>query len=240
MSERPYFSLFGPAIRPQYYEDNYNNISNGNNIPFEIVFVGNVPPRRIMPDNFRYIYSEASPAQCWDIAARETNGVLMISSGDDIKYSKNFLNRAYYYTTIFDLDKTLISFRYRYQWGPNYNGLAIDEGGFFKFGEPGFSVLGASGIFRKDLWIKLGGLDNRFFGSFADIDITFRHFYELGMNFFIPPDCFIIEIPKDRGEKRGSNLIARSDPISLLDSLWIKDGVFSKKRVLDVRSFIYE
>jgi hypothetical protein len=150
-----------------------------------------------MPDNFRYIYSEKSPAQCWDIAARETNSDFIIVAADDVRYSRNFLNRIYYYTTIFDMDKTLMAFRYRYQWGPNYNGLAIDEGGFFKFGEPGFSVLGASGIFRKDLWIKLGGFDSRFYGSFADIDITFRHFYELGMNFFIPPDCFIIEILRE-------------------------------------------
>jgi hypothetical protein len=238
MSERPYFSLFGPAIRPQYYEEYYNNVSVNNNIPFEIVFVGNVPPTKTMPDNFRYIYSEATPAQCWDIAARATKGDFIIVAADDVRYSRNFLNRIYYYTTIFDMDKTLIAFRLSFQHGSYFTGITADEGGFFNFGKPFFPVIGLSGVFRKDLWVKIGGIDSRFYGGFADLDITFRYYYELGMRIFIIPDCLIIEVPI--AIKKGSNLLYRSNPQSLLDYLWMEDGVFSRKRQSPVESFIYE
>jgi hypothetical protein len=239
MSERPYFSLFGPAIRPELYEGVYNNVSENSDIPFEIIFVGNVPPTKTMPDNFRYIYSEKSPAQCWDMGARATEGVLILPITDDVRYSKNFFNRAYYYTTIFDIDKILISFRFRYQWGSYLTGVAIDEGGFFDLKMPSSPTLGISGIYKKDLWIKLGGLDNRFYGGFADLDIILRFYYELGMSSFIIPDCFLVEIPSV--SPKSKSLLRRSfDPRVLLNSLWTKEGVFSRKRQSTVESFIYE
>jgi len=237
MKEKPYFSLFGPAIRPHFYEDAYNSVAANTDIPFEMVFVGYEPPTKTMPDNFRYIYSEACPAECWDMAARESKADLLISTADDLRYSKNFLNRAYHYTTVLDLNKTLIAFRYFIQWGVSYQGVSVDGGMFYDQGVPLSTVLGASGIFRKDLWVKLGGLDKRFSGSFADIDLTLRFYNELRMSIFIPPDCSLIELDLPPAVM-GSNLLHRSNPRPLLDSLWVRDGKFSTKRLLPVESFV--
>jgi len=105
---------------------------------------------------------------------------------------------------------------------------------FFDLNIPMSPTLGASGIFRKDLWVKLGGLDKRFFGSFADIDLTLRFYNELGMYSFIPPDCSMFEVFRSLDN---TALLQRSKPRQLLNSLWYKDGKLSKKRLSLVESF---
>ena len=64
MKEKPYFSLFASAVREESYQDIYDSAAANNDVPFEMVFAGNVPPTKTMPDNFRYIYSEATPTNC--------------------------------------------------------------------------------------------------------------------------------------------------------------------------------
>jgi hypothetical protein len=244
MSEKPYFSIIAPAVRPAYYEDVYNSISENSNIPFEVVFAGNALPSKTMPDNFRYIYSEKSPACCWEMAARESKGVFLIPSGDDLRFSKNFFNRVYYYTTIFDMDKTLISFRYYMREVKeaiinSLDGIDVvvpEDTLLFCAEMPESPSLGISGAYRKDLWTQLGGLDHRFYGACVDIDITLRFYYEIGMSLFIPPDCLITEV--DQLWHKKNRLMGRSvDCGKIRDSFWVQNGIFSRKRLLPFEGF---
>ena len=56
-----FFSLIASAIRSDRYEGIYNNLSLNNKVPFEIVFAGDKPPKKTMPDNFKYIYTKVKP-----------------------------------------------------------------------------------------------------------------------------------------------------------------------------------
>ena len=112
-------------------------------------------------------------------------------------------------------------------------------------------VVGIGPAFRRDIWMKLGGLDKRFHGTFCEMDMQIR-FYEYGMNPFITPDCWIEELDKLEGvfKEEGWNdpnhlncsLMFKhyTTAKNLILSLWTKDGKISKTRMSSVESFTDE
>ena len=123
-----------------------------------------------MPDNFKHIVSDATPCQCIETAVRNAVGEYVLSIGDDVVFSNGFLDRLYNYTQRLDRDKVLISFRF---WIEPFNRFG-DDGMVFDGGLPKAPILGVAGVFRRDIWMKLGGLDKRFHGTFCDIDMQMR------------------------------------------------------------------
>jgi len=227
---KPVFSVCFAAVRNDYYKRFYDSLSKDANVDFEVVFAGDKRPPRRMPDNFRYIYTTVKPAQCIELAVRAAVGDYILPFSDDMTFSDNFLNRLYNYTLRLDMDKVLITFRYK------LGGLMRDD--YFIFDKDDYSspVVGLSPVFRRDIWNELGGLDNRFVGSFPDTDMQMR-FFEYGMNIFITPDCIITEEePTDM-----STLYRRTAKHGrkLLKELWNnKNGTISKTRLKPVIPFI--
>ena len=248
--DKPVFSIATASRRNQYYDWFYESLTKDTSVPFEIVFVGPNPPLHKMPDNFRHIYSTASPCQCIEIAVRKARGEYVLSIGDDVQFSEKFLDKLYSYTQRFDKDKVLISFRLFLsdKKKPGDVGFEFDSVVPILPGE--MPLLGMGPAFRRDLWIKLGGLDKRFHSSYCDVDMTFR-FYEYGMRMFLPQDCFIIEVQKKTGlfKEKGWNKLGHPNcsltrtyhatAQKLLESLWVKDG-WSKTRLSPVESFTEE
>jgi len=231
---QPFFSIISAAVRNHLYEDFYNNISYRCNIPFEVIFVGDKPPLKQMPPNFHYVYTEVKASQCLEIAARNAKGDFLINSSDDIRYSGDFLNLLNFYLSRLDHDKTFITFHEN----KNYYRLILNKR------IPTAPIIGICGVFRKDLWHFLGGIDKRFIGSWADLDLQMR-FREYGMNIFFPPGAYFSDICA--GAKTDCSLIGNptlykttgKQGRKLMHSFWFdKDNIFSKKRLSPVMPFI--
>jgi len=236
---KPIFSVAFASRRGNFHRSFYNSLVGNSTVPFEVIFVGPQPPTETMPDNFRHIYSKATPAQCTEIAVRNAVGDYILPFSDDMTFSDNFLNRLYNYTLRLDMDKVLIAFRYYLAKSKKY----ADDGLHFDPDVITSPIIGVSPVFRRDIWNKLGGFDKRFHGTFADMDMQMR-FFEYGMNIFITPDCVITEINAGKGyKKRGHpncslflkhGIAARN----LLNLFWKKeDGSLSKNRLSPVQSF---
>jgi hypothetical protein len=241
--EKPIISLVCSAIRDYRYKDYYNSASLNNKVPFEVVFVGNRPPKDKMPDNFRYIETDVRPTQCYEIAMRNSHGQYANFIPDDFIFPPNYLNNLYKYTLILDMNKVLLSVRGCHPGGRKRNRNNIDHGMVFDSFAPNAPFCGLDPLFRKDIWIKLGGMDRRFHGDWGMMDMQ-RRFYEYGMNPFIVPECILGEkafFAKDENNKDKPSLCQLTydhDVTQLMRTLWFKeDGSVSKNRLVPVQSF---
>lgn len=228
--EKPFFSVAFSAIRSNFYEEFYISLAKGSSIPFEIIFVGNKPPLKTMPDNFRYICTDVQPSQCIEIAVRNSTGEFVLPFSDDMLFSDNFLNNLYNWCNRLDTNKVLIGFRYLFE------GKLLNDVFQFDPDIPFSPIVSLAPCFKRNVWEQLGGIDRRYYGSFGDFDIQMR-MYEIGMNIFITPNCIIEERPPLKGEKK---LFSRCGKYSrdFLRSCWVKsDGSFSYTRLLPVESF---
>ena len=223
------FSIIASAIRKELYETIYNYFNRRNRVLFEIVFVGDNPPEKKIADNFKYIYSEASPAQCLEIAARSSVGEYLIVVADDCLPSSKFLNNMNYYLERMHIDKTLVGGRYQ------TNGVFYDNINVYERKIEHSPIISSCFSFKRDVWYKLGGIDKRYQGSFSVEDMMLR-FYEYGYNVFIAPTIWINEI---RGDKVKSSLFSRTGKEGriLTNSFWVKNNKMLKKRSCPVKSF---
>ncbi len=192
---KPVFSIASASRRNKNYKWFYDTVAKDIDVPFEIVFVGPNPPLEPMPDNFKHIYSTATPCQCTEIAVRNATGEYVLTMGDDCQLSYEFLDKLHLYVQRFDRDKVLVGFRFYL----NKTAVFGDNGLMANCDVMASPIIGVGPAFKRDLWIKLGGLDKRFHSSLCDIDMMMR-FYEHGFRPFIAPDCFITEVFKDDGQ----------------------------------------
>ncbi len=209
----PIFSLVGPAIRSEIYRDFYNSWAQ-TKIPFEVIFVGNSAPIEPMPNNFKYIYTKVKPAQCWEIAARHAMGKYLIPLQDDIRVSPNFLERAYNYVIRYP-DTYTLAFMHK------YDGEIVRRPSYFDKKIPLSPIVAVSGIFEKEIWTKLGGLDRRFTYAMADVDMQMR-FMETGRPLFIIPDCIFEELEENYGV-RCCDATDRHGR-TIINHLWVKEN----------------
>jgi hypothetical protein len=111
MNNKIAISLFGPAIHPELWMRFYNSLSSSK-VPFEIIFVGNNPPKFQLPENCHFIYSETKPVQCVEIGSRYTTGELIMPFADDIVFSEHALDNLYKEFKELNDDKIILSSRY--------------------------------------------------------------------------------------------------------------------------------
>jgi hypothetical protein len=213
------YSLVTPAIRSHLYKRFYNSISQSSITDFEIVFVGDVPPIEPMPDNFRYIFTEvANWNQCMEIAARYAQGEYLVMTADDEMFSPGFLDTVEDYTHRLDMDNTLISFRFQ------LNGTFCDDALVFDKHILNSPVVGVGGVFKKETWHSLGGLDRRFPGAMSDLDMVYR-FYEKGYRLFLTPNCWLNETGSEVYPSCIQTMLPRTGQagVKLLRRLWFKE-----------------
>ncbi len=235
----PLISFVSPAVRSYRYKP-YCDSLLPTDVPFEVIFLGPNPPTEKMPDNFQYIKTDIKPGQCYEAGVRMSKGQYIHVLADDFTYPTNYLKNLSRYISILDTDRILITVRIRHVDGKSeVNKKHIDHGCVFDAHALNAPFSGCAPLFKKDIWMKLGGFDRRFHGSLPDMDLQQRC-YEYGMNPFMAPDCLIEEHNFYDVEDKSESLLTRTgqDAGETLRSFWMKDdGTVSKTRLLPVQSY---
>jgi len=210
----PIVSVISSAVRPHYWMEMHNQINyDAANVSFEFVFVGNVRPNFALPENFRHIYSEAKPQQCFETACRNAKGEYVMTVMDDLMFSVGFLGLMHQYVQRMTDNKAIVMSRFSdVLYGPPKDYLM-----YFDPSNKCSSVIGVCTIIKKSVWQELGGYDKRFNQLYGDNDLHLR-IYEAGGYPFVVPGAIARERPCEDPAKR---LICINHPDHvLLNSLW--------------------
>jgi len=161
-------SVFASAVRTQLWEKFYNDIKATNKTEFEVVFVGPYAPSFTLPDNFRFIQTNVKPAQCFEIAARNSVGDVLLQTADDIVYTPHAIDLMY---EAYMSDPGHIMSTCKYY---------SDEADFSAYqnllGNPSdtFPILPVCGMYSREMYHKLGGADRRFRAMQWELDMYMR------------------------------------------------------------------
>lgn len=223
-------SLCASAIRTSHWLNFYHSLLS-NNISFEVIFVGNVRPDFALPNDFRYIYSNTKPAQCYDIAFRNATGELIHWTADDATYSEGALDKIYDFYKSFNNDKLIVALR------TVEDGVDITEGHRFIYKANNTPRMAPFGVMNRELFIKLGSYDKRFICGQSENDIVMR-IYEIGGRLEICNNVSVfvhhVKIHSSGTLIRGNNYM---EDRKVLESLWVKDGTIQNKRLDSVKSY---
>jgi len=171
---KPLVSIYAAAIRPSLWMRLYESLLQNEDIRFEVVFVGHIPPNYALPKDFKYIYSPVKPVQCAEIAFRNTQGHFCIQAFDDLVFGPHALDclfrqykevgHKWYLPCCIQYAKNVLIEKERCR----FFGCILDS-----------PILPICGFYRRDALEEVGSRDSCFIRTYADLDIAMRY-YEKG------------------------------------------------------------
>ena len=183
---KPVISLFSSAVRPDLWMRLYKSLKK-NDVPFEVIFVGDNPPKFKLPENCHFIYSETKPVQCVEIAARYATSEYIMPFADDCVFSPHALDNLLRAFKELNDEKIILSCRY-VLFGKDI----AEESARYWVREPNSPIMPAAGLMTKKMWKELGGIDRSFMSMFWDLDLAMR-MYEIGGRVLLSKDAWIEE-----------------------------------------------
>lgn len=201
-------------------------------ITYEVIFVGDTPPREPMPSFFRYIQSSVKPSQCYEVSFREAKGEVIHWTADDASYvcpekgCLNGLERAYNYYKFmesrFENDgKSVVALR------------PIEDGGdvyrFHRFfgGVEWSPVMAPFALINRKFFVEeLGGYDRRFISGQSENDVVMR-VMEAGGRVEICMDAYLAvhhrQVHPDRPSDNKFRRFYDWDR-KILEECWVREG----------------
>lgn len=223
-------SIYGSAARPQHWIALYNSIGE-NDVDFEIVFAGPHRPEFQLPDNFHFIKSATKPAQCSEIAFRNTTGSHVLPIADDCEFmTPRPLDSLYQCYTSYNNPLLIVSTRLMTN-GEDHSGFAHR----YYTHDPNSPVMPLCGLMSRDLHRDVGGIDRNFVAIMWDLDLALR-VYALGGTVVLS-DVYVNEDKKKRGGLRNLTPDYWNHDRALLDGLWTTNGKVHLNRTLPVQGF---
>jgi len=219
-------SIIGPAHRIELWPGFIKNIVSNHEI--DIVFVTDVEPneeqkffieKTVSKQNnvsFKYIFSKVKPAQCFEIAYRESIGDFMIWTGDDFIYSPYAIDNVMaMYTSLHDC-RAMISFR-----------VVEDGSEVTHMHKPPWDnsvQLTTTALISKKAIEKVGGLaDIRFVAGIWDVDLMMR-IYAIGGKVYVCQNAFAYE-PHNLLHKQEHNFAFDWNmEMEMITKLWCING----------------
>ncbi len=223
------FSIIASAIRTYNFPTMYNALSKTKH-NFEMVFAGDRGPVLGMDfRNFKYLYEEGSGAKCVELCARVARGKYLIYVGDDYDIPLNFLDIIAKHQDGLYAEDSLFSFRYTRD--------GEEQPGCFTFdpSQPNSPMVGTCGVYDREKWLELGGVDKRFEMALLDLDILMR-FFAVGYRLAIIPD-FPLNEKRRQYTRTNYGLSTMAQGRELLKRFWEKDGELVKERQELVMSY---
>lgn len=224
----PAISICSTAFRPQNWMALYNSLGR-NEVDFEMVFVGPNSPTFTLPENFTFIKSNVKPAQCFEIATRNSTGRLMMQVADDVEFkTERPLDKLYTAYHSYSNEKLILSCRFR----RDGKVFPLENHRIFPLKNAPFMPM--CGLTSRKLYMDTGGADKRFIAVMFDIDI-FMRILDIGGE--VKFSDVVVEEFKNRS--RGSDLCYEfwKHDRGLLGELWLNEGNVSFKRSMPVEPF---
>lgn len=229
ISYKPLISIFASAHRPRNWMNLYDSIGE-NDVSFELVFVGPNRPQYPLPNNFRFIESNVKPAQCFEIAYRNSVADLIMPIADDCEFmTQRPLDRLYKCYQASNTSKTMVSCRYC------LDGVKQPlDYHRYNTADANSPLMPLAPLMTKKDIQHIGGIDKNFIAVFWDLDVIMR-FLAIGGE-VVFSDVFLNE---DKGRSEGSVLCSEfwQHDRRLLESLWTCDGKILQERSKPVESY---
>ena len=209
----PLISIFAPAIKTVFWQEAHRILS-ASNIGFEIVYAGFKSPSFILPQNFKFILTDATPAQAAHTAFSQTVGKYVIFMPDDMVPEHDFLDLMLATMLKHDQEKTVVT--------PYYSKKQIDTRKcHFPEGPPhGCGIYPVVPMLCRKTFMELGGIDRRFVNIGFGVDVAFR-LCALGGT-IVRCHTWVCEMPGTKYRRLCKR--SKEDGI-LLDYLWPKCGL---------------
>lgn len=223
-------TLVASAIRTQRWMKFYDSLKE-NRIKYEIVFVGDVRPNFLLPSNFKYIYSPVKPAQCYEIAMRESEGELVHLTSDDAVYAPKALDVIYDYYKSLNTNKLVVGFNCIENGSPTSNGHTI--------GVKGTPIMYPFPVINRQYLKDLGGYDHRFIVGQGENDLIMRIYEDGGIGRLCKGATIFVEHSQSHDE---NTKIRKWYPESrnFLEKCWFINGNVSNKRLIPFEPFTNE
>lgn len=170
METKPTVSVVSTAYRPQNWMNVYKSLNENKELDVDFIFVGPNAPNYQLPKNFRFIKSNVKPAQCLEIAYRQSKSDFTINVADDVIFKEtNPLDKLYAKYLSLDSDKVIVSPRYQMDddlIDPRY--LVLDQA------DPTSPSMPVGSFMKRSLYESLGGIDKNFMAVMYDLDVALR------------------------------------------------------------------
>tara|TARA_A100000164_G_C21928499_1_gene784334 strand:+ start:176 stop:1003 length:828 start_codon:yes stop_codon:yes gene_type:complete len=175
---------YGSAIRPQYWMEIWEQLTNTNNIEFEILYSGHIKPDYELPKNLHHIYSELGAAPCVEIVRRLAHASgcrYMLNCTDDyFRISPGFLDELV--KDVRDANDCghedyITCAMFRVSPTPPWD--QHDTPLIYHNEDLGSPQLHTWMFHPTKTSVKLGSIDKRFSAQYWDVDLQMRN-YELG------------------------------------------------------------
>ena len=185
----PIVSIIAPSNRPFLWKSFCKNIFEMNIIPCEIIFVGPEAPVCKLPKNFIHIKTNVKPAQCVEIAVRNSRGEFLLETCDDCRFFLNSIDNLYKEFIRNNNENIIIT--------PNFwkkrkflskNRMLLIPG---EIQSPFINIMGE--FIKKSTWVKLGGIDNRFIAGLFQRDLCLRA-YGIGGKIICCDNAIVTEL----------------------------------------------
>ena len=154
---------------------------------------------------------------------RASKGDLILLLNSDVLPEDNFLEPVFKHYE--DKRTFAVSLHERgYGWAKGYFGdgyIQLGMGTEDKETHPSFYVSGGSGIFRRDIWVALGGMDEKLLSPFywEDIDLCYRAAKRGYLNLW-EPNGFVVHKHESTISKFSKSYVAKVKERNQLLMLW--------------------
>ncbi len=217
MSKNPIISLFCSAIKPKKWLKLYKSLSS-NKVPFELVFVGPDSPKYKLPSNIVHIKSKVKPAQCAEIAYRNSTGSLILNITDDLIFRKHFLDNLYADFKKHNKTSKKVGIGSIWNGSNRSKKSSLNKRRFSRSDKNNNTPVMWEGIvlMKKEWW---GGIDKRFVAGFYAWDNIMR-FHESGGKIHSCKKAGWTET--DIGVKGRLKMITKTCDFLLINALWTR------------------
>jgi len=159
-------SAYMTSIRPYRWMKIHEMLSK-TRLSFEIVIVGPIEADFELPVEIKFFKSNVKPSQCQHTAATLCQGEMLLQIVDDIEYQDGAINAMF---EIVKKDKNCMATCSFFADNRNFKLTQNMQG------EPNDSIplLPVCGLYPREAYKKIGGIDKRFLGVMGELDLYMR------------------------------------------------------------------
>ncbi len=218
-------SLIASSIRPHLWKGFMSSLT-GNDIDYEVIFIGDVKPDFELPPKLKYVYSPVKPAQCYEAGFRMAKGELIHWTADEALYSVKALDIMYNFFKEQNKERLVTGFTIFENNGESTSETSSGH----KLDKPDSPQMMCFGVISKKYMRFLGGYEKFFITGQAENDLCMRVYDDGGIGKLCPNA--VVTVRHDLAHEGDDTKFRKWYPQSRarLQEAWFIDGVWCPTR----------